>query len=166
MAWPLADRHPEAAYRTHQEAGARDGIGRVALTALCAVARGEKVDCPDGIDTDAWDMAKARVKGRKSRKFAVTANDVRVAKKAKLNIPEPAEDFGSVVDILSKIASATQYIRSLRQVSPDLVIDADARAALIKALTGHIDESSMALAVFEGFSDEGLAEMLAKDGEA
>ena len=88
MAWQTV-RHPEAAYRTHQEAGSPTTDGGKVLAALCAVARGEKPVKPRGIDADAWNKAVARVQARR-KGFPVAANDVRVALERKVNVPTAA----------------------------------------------------------------------------
>ena len=97
MAWPKSDRHTEAAFRTHQEAGAKNGNGRQILTALCSVARGEKVARPLLVDNkgseictaEVWTEVRRAITKRKGTTYPVSANDVRLLLNRKPNVPTP-----------------------------------------------------------------------------
>lgn len=82
--WPVNQRHPEAAYSTHREAGSPKTEGGRVLKALAAVARGETVAKPKGLDADAWKKACDRIQARK-KGFPVAANDLNIALKRKSN---------------------------------------------------------------------------------
>ena len=87
--WPATERHSQAAYRTHREAGSPKTEAAVALKALCKYADGGAKRKPTGIDSADW--AKAikvvdRLIARKA-KYAVSANALRLAAKRKINTP-------------------------------------------------------------------------------
>lgn len=84
LTWPVNERHAEAAYSTHREAGSPKTEGGKVLKALAAVARGETVAKPKGLDADAWKKACDRIQARK-KGFPVAANDLNIALKRKSN---------------------------------------------------------------------------------
>jgi hypothetical protein len=89
MIWPRKERHTEAAYSTHRDAGSPAKLKGEVLAALCAVARGEYDDDPlelkpDGVGAKAWRAAVKRVEKRDGG-FLVTANDIAVALKKQPN---------------------------------------------------------------------------------
>lgn len=99
MAWPPAERHVEAAHRTHIEAS--NDFKRTVLAKLCAVSRGEVVRRPANVDADAWNRAVERVRTRTSG-HAVVANDLRIAVNSPTNNTGPtrtprAEDASAAV---------------------------------------------------------------------
>jgi len=104
---PGTTRHPEAAFRTHQEAGSPTTPGGIMLHALCAYARGERVKRPQlGVigtgkdrrepDQEAWERAIAGVKRKRglsrTPRYLVAANDLRYALQRLGNIPETQRD--------------------------------------------------------------------------
>jgi hypothetical protein len=92
MAWPKAERHNEAAYRTHQEAGSPKTMGGKALATLCAVARGEDVTRPRSILAAEWKTVCDRITARR-KGWPVAANDVRIALQRKPNVPGPSRQI-------------------------------------------------------------------------
>lgn len=85
-AWPPDQRHPEASFRTHGESSPKTRSGQT-LAALCAVARGEQVRRPGGLDANAWETAVKQVQTSKRKKWLVTANALRIALGNKPNVP-------------------------------------------------------------------------------
>lgn len=175
MAWPLAERHDEAAYRTHQEAGGRDGLGRKMLAALCKVAQGKRVVCPDEVDPDAWATAKKRVLDKKGKprppKLLVSANDLRTAMKRKINTPPPnfTDDVQGLLYHLSNAAAALRSFSIRFAVGGDLAndhLEDDDRKALSAALTEIIDSAALARDVVNAVASEEALQKLLDDEAA
>lgn len=166
MAWPANERHEEAAYRTHQEAGGRDSLGRKMLAALCKVAQGKRVSCPEEVDPDAWAAAKKRVLDKKSKprppKLLVSANDLRTAMKRKVNTP--LRNFEDDVEaLLYHLSSAAIALRafSIRFAADKGELEDQKRKALSESLTAIIDSASLARDVVNAeASEEALQELL------
>lgn len=166
--WAPADRHPEAAYRTHQEAGPTGTQGRAALAALAAVARGEAVDRPEGLDGEAWESAVARVEkrlaGKKTPRYTVTANDVRVAVQRTMNIPtrpDPLEP-GHVVHLYGEVANAGRALSSFARRFVEAELTETDRNGLLGALVrlqGRV-EATLSAVEAGGMSDDALRELL------
>lgn len=91
MAWPFDDRHDQAAYRTHQEAGSPKTDGGKVLAALCAVVRREQVRRPSIAEVEAWRSAVERIEAKMARprtpRFPIAANDLRAALGRQANVP-------------------------------------------------------------------------------
>lgn len=169
MAWPADERHAEAAYRTHQEAGGRESPGRVALAGLCAVARGDTVRCPVDFDKTSWASACARIRDRlngRRLRYAVTANDVRVALARRPNVP-PARRFG-IMDLLSHLDDARRYLIAFRidfAELPDL--GPEDLAAVVRSIDSLVDEAvALREAASASLTDEALEGLLAEEGQS
>lgn len=177
IAWAPAFRYDEAAYRTHQEAGAAGTDGAIVLGALVGVARGEDVECPADVDLDQWEAAKARVfkrvNGKRRPRFTVTANDVRIAMNRSMNIPMPRASMipdpedgddttsepsstptaasessrGNVVYLLSHISSANQALRSFARRFVEANPSDHDREAITSALNRLVANAHAALEV-------------------
>jgi hypothetical protein len=89
MRWPADKRYPQAAFRTHQEAGSPGSEADVALKALCKYAAGGAKRKPSEIDSAAWAKAIEQVDKLLARKarYAVSANTLRTAAQRKINTP-------------------------------------------------------------------------------
>lgn len=123
MAWSGNDRHPEAAYRTHQEAGSPTTLGGKALAGLAAIARGEDVRRPNGVQSKPWQDAVARVQARK-KGFQVAANDVRVALERKINVPTRNSSGGgaatpTTADVKAALTKGTLDIQDVGEHMSD-----------------------------------------------
>lgn len=167
MRWPLGERHQEAAYRTHQEAGGRDGGGRRALAALCAVARGQLVDCPAGLDAVAWGNACARVRDKRNRnrppRFLVAANDLRVALERSSNTPAPTKT-ASISGVLHHLTSAAESLGAFAIAWADLEVDESDCVALRQTLKSLIARAEQVLDVVETkFDDADLAQLIEEE---
>jgi len=189
IAWAAAFRYDEAAYRTHQEAGAAGTDGAVVLGALVGVARGEDVECPPDVEIDQWEAAKARVlkrvHGKRRPRFTVTANDVRIAMNRSMNIPMPRASMipdpddddttepstsaavsesgrGNVVYLLSHISSANQALRSFARRFVEANPSDHDREAITSALNRLVANAHAALEVVSvnEISDADLAQLL------
>jgi len=137
MGWTKSERHDEAAYRTHQEAGGREALGRKVLTALCAIARGEQVRRPLDVEAEAWGEAVKRVRARKRGSgYAVNANDVRIALERRPNLPGRSmtvEDISGAnpQDIAAAVAASPEAAAAVAE-------NPEARHAVMEAI---IDDS-------------------------
>lgn len=118
MTWPGDTRHPEAAYRTHQEAGSPNTEGGRVLAALAVVARGEGTFKPRGLDKDAWEAACKRVADRR-KGFPVAANDVRVALQRKTNLPGRKL---TTADVKAAIAAGNVEPSAVVEALPEKVV--------------------------------------------
>jgi hypothetical protein len=141
MAWPADDRHPEAAFRTHQEAS--NPTRRRILAALCAVARGETVRRPNGLDSSDWQRAVDRVRAR-TNGFAVTANDLRISEARPTNntgatrTPRPADVPAAIAEHGAAAVVAEMSTTERAEVA-DAIAEREARervdAGLVEAET-------------------------------
>jgi hypothetical protein len=147
--WPPESRHPEAAFRTHQECQ-RTPSGRAALDALVRVARGEEVACPEDVDETAFDAARGRVLQRQGRarrpRYTVTANDLRVAMKRTVNIPE-RRDRSDVMGLLGEVSTASQALRTFARRFVEAEPSEEERASIMHALERLMDRAEQTLAV-------------------
>lgn len=171
LAWPADERHQVAAYRTHQEAGARGSVGRAALKALAAVAAGEVVECPADVDPEAWAGARARVEkrlaGRRPR-YLVAANDLRVAIQRVVNVPpRQAEMKAGVVHLLDEVRVASTALRGFARRFVDADPSTEEREAIGSSLRSLISRAEETLAVVSAgdLSDESLAELLQEESK-
>ena len=154
MSWPEDERHPEAAYRTHQEAGSPRTDGGKALAALCAVARGEKVTRPRGLDLKAWDEACDRVRDRK-RGFLVAANDVRTALKRKTNVPGRRRAKKDILqDVENAITSGDLDFDELLEMLPPVLSTGQTREEWLEERLERVRQNTAAGE--EGMNDEEL----------
>jgi len=167
MAWPPKDRHEEAAFRTHQEAG-KDPWRREVLGALCEAAQSEDYELPElengEIDDVAWLKATTSIakKIERNSRYPVSANDFRVALKRKKNTPEPEPD-DTVLDAVEAIQEASDKLASAVQILAHCgSLDEDTRE-IIEGLRERLGASFDLLATFldeGGITDEALAELL------
>lgn len=173
LAWPPADRHDLAAIRTHQEAGLPGSLGRLALAALAQVAAGETVECPTGIDEDAWAAAVARVTkrlaARRRPRYLIAANDVRVAIQRRPNIPtaRPVER-SQMAEMLCEVSDATAalgaFARRFTKADPSQE-DRESLAAALRRLLARA-QATLEVVETDAFTDGDFEELLkgADDG--
>lgn len=151
LAWPPEQRHPDVAYRTHQEADRDGDLGREVLAALACVARGEPAEYPEGSSPSAFEAAKERVERRVSAKrvprFKVAANDMRVAMNHAINTPVPKRDRGQVVYLLSEVSSASQSLRTFAQRFVEAEPSPEDRKSIAQALEQLIVRAEETLGV-------------------
>jgi hypothetical protein len=88
MAWPTDKRHPQAAFRTHQEAVRPDSDNGKVLRTLCRYAAGE-IKSTSTIDSKSWAEATEIVDRliKRRAKYTVSANALRLAVGRKKNTP-------------------------------------------------------------------------------
>jgi hypothetical protein len=154
MTWRPDEVHAEAAYRTHQEAGGRDSLGRKVLSALCAIARGERVRRPEGVTAEPWDAAKARVVAR-THGYKVAADDVRTALERRLN--NPRQNSLTVGDVAEALEANPDLAEDLAEAVAEQAPEAAAKAVLADPVAGkavrqavHDEEETEAEAAVDG----------------
>lgn len=165
MAWPPAERHDEAAYRTHQEA--HGDKARTALAGLCAVARHEAVDMPEGLDEVSWYDAVARVQaklGKRARRFPVAANDVRVAMARRPNTPPHGTTTTELLALISDMgAGARTFTKTL--AASEAGLRDDERTVIVEAIEHLIASLNGLVAIVQGVSDADLDALLVEGRE-
>lgn len=133
MNW-IGKWHPEAAARTHLEAGRPDSANGLVLDALCAVARGEHRERPDACTPENWAAAclDARRAAEKGRRWPVSANMLRTALGRKPNLPtrdKPLEEL----PLAEQVEAMAGVLASNPKVALALVSDVNAMTAITKA---------------------------------
>lgn len=170
--WRKSERHPEAAFRTHQETGSSDEWKRGVLRALCEAARSGDFSYPESaaIDETAWASAiiGVRRKVQKGTRYSVSANDLRAALKRKTNVPprEPSPRGTSVIDAIEELQEAGEHAkRAARILSSEGQHLGDSREALeglrdsLREVLGWVD----VLLSGGGVTDAALEALLADE---
>lgn len=157
IAWPQDARENQASYRTHQECSSAVHPKAAILHALCAIARGERVNRPAGCSAESWKLAVAKID--RNRRFPVSANVIRIAMDTKPNIP-PANPT-NVATVLGHIAYASTGLRAFVHDFLKMEPTAADRRAIGKALQDLIDDAQRAYDVVTAtFDDDALATLL------
>jgi hypothetical protein len=109
--WSSAKRYPQAAFRTHQEAGSPGSEADVALKALCKYAAGGVKRKPSDLDSAAWVEAIEVVDRllKRKAKYPVSANALRLAVGRKKNTPEREPENFPVPEPVTVSAMAQQF---------------------------------------------------------
>lgn len=165
LAWPVEERHPEAAYRTHLEARGTDSRGRVVLAALCAYARNDTAPCPKGVNAQAFLAARRRVaaKAARGRRFPVSANDLRLALGNAENVPLPTT-VTDVAHMLRHVDTAVKSLRSFRLGFAAMEIDEQDKHILRDYLLSLLQVTQDILEVVNTtIDDAALAELIEEE---
>ena len=168
MAWPPAERHTMAAFRTHQEVG-KDPRNRAVLAALCqAVASQSWDEVPDEVDPEAWSRAilSVRRKANAGNRYPVSVNDWRTALKKRTNLPVSTRD-GDMRDAITAVAE----VRRLATYAVRIMASSPAPTGeWLTALSGFSDTLRMLAEYVDtlvqggGITDDALSELLAGEG--
>jgi hypothetical protein len=177
LAWPKAERHREAAFRTHQEVGASDPWKREVFAAICNAARSGDFSPPklsEGeVDDEAWLRASTSIAKKRERdnRYPVSANDVRVAFKRKTNVPsrnrpEPAKATPmDAIEAMQEGSERLEYAAKVLMESGQPIEDVrEAIEGLITRLSAALDFLRSYLTT-GGITDAALATLLS-EGDA
>jgi hypothetical protein len=166
LGWPTTVRQREAAFRTHQEAGTADERKRDLLRALCIAARTEVWDVlPEDVDPDAWATAarSVRRKVESGTRYPVSANDLRLVLRRRINVPDNLPEHGDYRDALAAFAQIRRLgIYAVRIMATGEAPTGEFRKGLagfsdtLRMLADHID----ALVDGGGVTDKALDDLL------
>lgn len=164
IAWPENERHSWASYRTHQEAGGRDSIGRVALAALVEFAENGSVITPSNLDVDAFEQAIDMVGNSKAR-YPVSANALRTALEKKRNIP--ARIPTTSVEYHAMIAETKRNLKGIAKsyANHDDNITELERDGLVSALNDLMETVKLVVGMIRGVTEIDLAYLESSDHE-
>jgi hypothetical protein len=164
IAWPEQERHPEAAFRTHQEVGSPQR--RIVLEALCRYANGEKVPNPDSswIDDDAFDNACQMVESQlaRGRGYQVSANAVRVAMQRKPNVNKPPSTTFEMLEKLNTVATQMTDFQTLMDEN-GVALTPEEKEAFIRGVSNLIDRMRGMLDQLFGVSDNDIRELIERE---
>lgn len=164
MAWQPIDRQKETSFASHY--AYRDGRGRVALLALCAVARGEKVDRPDELDAKAWRDALAKLKTRRHG-FLVQASAIATALGMAAKNTPTVLDGATFAELCSHLLRGVEGLDAFEQKAADYDLDDDDRTKFVGILRKLIARATRCLDfVGAKITDDDLAAFLASESES
>jgi hypothetical protein len=167
LAWPEKERHPEAAYRTHQEAG-NSPQRRAVLDALARHANKEPVDNPDPswIDDNAFDEACQMVETAvaRGRGYAVPANAMRVAMQRKPNVNKPPSTVFEMLEKVNTIGTQLADFQSLMDTNGVGLAD-DEREALARGIDRLVQTLTSFRVQVLGVSDDDIQSMMERESD-
>lgn len=160
MAWSPEERQAEASFEAHRKNG---GESRPVFLALCAVARGENVARPEGVDATPWRDALAKLETRRHG-FKVQTQAVRIAMElAPKNTPTRLDKatLGEFMHFVSVGIDGLAALQTRYAEVADHEIPSEDLASIVKLLRALVDRATMAIDAFTAkASDEGLADLL------
>ena len=166
IAWPENERHPEAAFRTHQEIGSDQR--RAVLDALCRYANGETVENPDPswIEDAAFDEACQMVETARARKrgYPVPANAVRVAMQRKPNVNKPPSTVFEMLEKVNTIGTQLADFQSLMDTNGVGLAD-DEREALARGIDRLVQTLTSFRVQVLGVSDDDIQTMMERESD-
>lgn len=177
MGWPPEQRFPEAAFRTHQEAGTVSEWKREVLRVLCLAARNADWEQPPmnsgEMSADAWNASIVGIQRKvaSGTRFPVAANDLRLALQNKVNVPpkDIDEANATVLDAVEELRNTSDtFDRALRIVSRRGIQDSDVRVAflaLIQHFRASLDFIESAV-TGGGITDASLERFLSREAES
>lgn len=158
MGWPKPLRLREAAFRTHQEAGSSNEHKREALRVLCIAARTGDYSLPPmnhgELEPASWQLAVASIQRKvaSGMRYPVSANDLRIARQVKTNVPERSEKGTTVLDAIESMQRANEYmVDGVRVLTREGLQLGDAR----EALEGLLQRMRACLDVIDSLLTEG-----------
>jgi len=155
--WKPKERQKEASFETHR---ASSGAARPVFLALCAVARGETVARPDGVEPAAWKAALAKLRTRR-RGWLVQGEAVRIACGQQPKNAPTKLDGATFGELCQHLLVGTDGLAAFEQRFAEYDIEDADRERFAGILRKLIDRATRVLDVVTAqVTDEALAQLM------